>query len=69
MEKDLTVQTALEKIAILYKWLYLESMVNEDGQTVEKFKKSQKKFLDGIVDKLHNRYEDHIEGIKKQVAR
>lgn len=66
MNKELSIESALVELANLYKFIYVQSMVTEKGQTVESFKKSQHRFLDGIIDKLHNRYDDHIEGLKKE---
>lgn len=69
MEKNLSTEKALLQIANLYKWLYFDSMVNDEGQTVDNFKKTQQKFLDGVIARLHNRYQDHVEGLKKHMIR
>jgi hypothetical protein len=67
MDENLTIDVALTKIANLYKWIYFQSMVTEQGQTVERLKNSQHRFLEQIVDKLHIKYHQDIENMKKQI--
>lgn len=67
MSANISINQALTEIANLYRHIYFEAMIIDDFQTVEDLKKSQHRFLDGILDKLHNKYKTNIQNLRKEL--
>ena len=49
------------------KKIYLYSMVFEENQNIDSFRISQHRFIDSIIDKIHGKYADHVEGMRNDL--
>jgi hypothetical protein len=59
-----TVQNSQKKLAYLYKDVYFLSMMN-CKQTTQSFRDLQHKFLDCVIDRLEDKYEDHVKATRE----
>lgn len=66
-DKDKSLRKALEEYAFLTRWLYFDYVRNVEDATFHDFKKCYLDYVETIMDRIHDKYCDHIEAYRSQI--
>jgi hypothetical protein len=67
-EEIATLETALNDLKVIYRWIYFEYMMSDKNPNIDTLKSIQHKYLEGVFSKLHDKYEDHVEAARVEIS-